>query len=337
MSPNRLLIALIYIVCMTFASCGVKNQQNDGAVWGTTYHISYRSDRDLGDSIVATMRRVELEFSMFDKQSTVSRINRNDAVVLSDEFISLFNLAKETNAISGGAFDPTVGPLTDLWGFGTKDVSNAGEPTQTEIDSALLTVGIDSCHIADRRMIKKHDSTRFDFSSIAKGYGVDAVAAMLRRNGCENFLVEIGGEVITSGVNPDGREWHIQIDAPVEDRDDPSHSPLYLIVLNGRAVATSGNYRNYRDVSGGRIGHTLDPRSGHPVTSPTVSATVIAGNCALADALATACMVMPAEKAMEMIERLDKTEALIAVSEQGALKLLKSSGFPESLQTPTEP
>ncbi len=258
----------------------------------------------------------------------MSRINRNEGdVSVGNAFADVFNLSRDISRITSGAFDPTVGPLTNIWGFGTASIDPSSTPTQQAIDSVLTSVGIIDCHIDGSRIIKKTPDTQFDFSSIAKGYGVDAVAAMLARNGCRDYLVEIGGEIVAHGVNPRGKQWQIQIDAPTSDAE--THEAMIIIPISNAAVATSGNYRNYRIADGKRIGHTLDPRTGRPAESATLSATIVAPDCATADALATACMVMDAENAIKIIEQMPDTEALLAVASSDSIALIRSSRFPK--------
>lgn len=324
MSRQLFAIPLIYALLLTFASCSNKNYNNSGTVWGTTYHITYSASQDLSDSIIAVMNDIDRQFSMFLDSSAVSRINRNEDVIVNNDFIKVFELSKRLSELSGGAFDPTVGPLTNLWGFGTTVFNSV--PSQSAIDSVLISVGIADCTILDNKVIKKNLDTRFDFSSIAKGYGVDAVGEMLARNGCTDFLVEIGGEILTRGRNPRGLPWKVQIDTPKSDID--SHTAMTVIELPDAAVATSGNYRNYRESGGHRFGHTIDPHSGRPVETVTLSATVIAPDCATADGLATACMVMDASSALKMIESLDNVEALIVIAAGDSLEMRPSTGFP---------
>lgn len=328
-----LLYPLIYLLFATFASCVGKKVEISGAAWGTSYHITYVGDRNLGDSIVAVMRDVESELSMFDSCSTVSRINRGEDLRVGEMFTEVFTLSKEISRRSGGAFDPTVGPLVNLWGFGYDKASSCQDPSDWQIDSALSTVGMEACRIEGGKVLKKHARTVFDFSSIAKGYGVDAVAAMLRRNGCNDLLVEIGGEIVARGFNVSGRRWRVQIDAPSYDVNDlAGHSRMCVIELCDAAVATSGNYRNFRDTAGGRIGHTLDPRTGRPVNTSTVSATVVASSCAVADALATACMVLSPDEAMKLIDGIDGADVMIVTDDDGSLSMIRSKGFPKILE-----
>lgn len=326
MTRTVLALPLIYTLLLTCASCNNKNHVNSGSVWGTTYRIVYNSPHDLGDSVIAVLNDVGQQFSMFSPTSLVSRINDNDDVKTSDSFRYLFGLSQHISQLSGGAFDPTVAPLTDLWGFGRIKTDSVTQPDPDAIRAAVETIGINRCRIENSKVIKPSPLTRFDFSSVAKGYGVDAVAEMLRRNGATDFLVEIGGEIVARGSNPAGRVWHVQIDAPLFDT--PEHVAMYVIPLENAAVATSGNYRNFKPSANGRIGHTLDPRTGYPVGSSTLSATIIAPDCATADALATACMVMPLDKAFEMIEGLPDVEALIAFASPDSVCLRTSTNFP---------
>ena len=329
MTRTSLALPLIYAIILTLASCSDKNQINSGAIWGTTYHITYSSPDNLGDSILTVMNDIELQLSMFASSSLVSRINRNEDVSVGDSFRRVFEISQKISALSDGAFDPTVGPLTDLWGFGNVRSDSVIMPENAAIDAALSTIGINRCTINNGKVIKPSPDTRFDFSSVAKGYGVDEIARMLSRNGVKDYLVEIGGEIIASGHNPKRQTWRVQIDAPVSD--SLAHISMYVIPLDNAAVATSGNYRNFRKTTDGSIGHTIDPRTGYPVRSSTLSATVISPDCATADALATACMVLPSDKALEMIEKLPGAEVLLAVAAPDSIKLIKSSGFPKNI------
>lgn len=296
-----------------------------GMVWNTTYSIIYSSNVELHDSVLATLRRVEMSVSAFNDSSIVSRINRGEDVVTDTLFRRVFAESQRISRVSGGAFDPTVGPLVELWGFGRD--RDAAPPTQEAVDSASASVGMGACQLtSDLRVVKKSPDTRFNFSAIAKGYGCDMVGAMLLRNGVDDFMVEIGGEIVVSGRNPRGSNWRIMIDAPVESSDSVIHERMAVIEPDSCCgIATSGNYRNYRETGQGRAWHTISPVSGRPALTDLLSATVIAPDCMMADALATSCMAMPSDSAMAMIEALPGTEALLVTADT----VLTTSGFPE--------
>ena len=315
-------------LCLLSLSCSDRQYHSyDGAVWGTTFHIVYESDRELADSVMAQIRRVEMSLSAFEPSSTVSVINSGADARVDELFERVFDEACGGNRLSNGMFDPTVGPLVDIWGFGRKSGVSA-EPDSAAVSVALKGVGISRCRIDNGLLVKADSTTQFDFSAIAKGLGVDCVAEMLRRNGCANYMVEIGGEVAALGVNAKGDVWRIQIDAPIDDASGTVHSQLSVISLADRAIATSGNYRNYRDYASGRVGHTISPITGQPVSTATLSASVCAPSCMTADALATACMAMPADEALKMIESQNEVEALIVVAQPGGYRVLTTAHFP---------
>ena len=330
------LICGILVVCVVafsrlFVGC---NQQNSmrkasGVTWNTQYHITYSSAENLDDSIQPVLRQVELSLSPFCPNSIISRINNGEDIEVDSLLAAVFNASKKVNDWSHGAFDPTVSPLINLWGFGYKNFSVA--PTETQIDSALRYVGIDSCYLVANRIKKKHPCTSFNFSAITKGYGCDMIAEMMRRNGCDNFMIEIGGDIVVSGCNPKGEKWHIMIDAPIENDTSITHSSAAMIEVTNCGIATSGNYRNYRKNSDGKtIGHTIDPKTGMPVITTTLSATVIAPNAMLADALATACMAMPLDLALKMIESIPSTSALLITADAtGHWHSTTTSRFPK--------
>lgn len=295
----------------------------EGAVWNTTYHITYRSDRDLHDSIMAVMKQVESSLSPFAESSVISRINRGEDVAADSLLRRVFLTSQAVNRASSGAFDPTVAPLVNLWGFGYR---NTGiEPTQAAIDSLLATVGIAECSLtADGRIVRKTPATEFNFSAITKGYGCDLVGEMLRRNGVGDYLVEIGGEIALSGLSPRGKAWRVMVDAPVACDTAVVHERMAVIEPNAPGVATSGNYRNFKTTPDGKIWHTVSPVTGRPAETDILSATVIAPSCMEADAYATSCMAMLAPEALRMIERIEGVECLLATADT----ILTSKGFP---------
>lgn len=310
-------------MAMAVAGCRrAEYRTASGAVWGTTYHITYCADRDLTDSILAQMRQVELSLSAFDAQSLVSKINDNRSDAVDHHFRSVFAVAKSVYDLSGGAFDPSVGPLVQLWGFG-KD-KTAAEPDSAVIAAALQRVCFGRCYIDGDRLVKPRPDVVLDFSAIAKGYGVDCVAQMLRRNGVTDFMVEIGGEVAVSGVNPRSQPWHIMVDAPQRDTA-PGDSAIQVLELTDEAVATSGNYRNYRRTASGQIyGHTINPHTGLPAQSTVLSATVVCATCVEADALATACMVLAPDSALVMLSRANARALLVVADVNDSYRIIST-------------
>ena len=334
-------LPLISAFFLTFASCADKFCENNGFVWGTSYHIVYSAGdaggRDLHDSVRAVMAAIDRSLSVFDEASLVSAVNAGTTDSVDALFADVFATSRRVWKASAGAFDPTVGPLVDLWGFGPGGSADR-EPSDSMIAAAKALVGLGGCSVSGGRVVKKNPGTRFDFSSIAKGYGVDLVARMLARNGCRDYMVEIGGEIALRGHNPRDRRWHIQIDAPVEPDSASASVHERLMVLpfgpEPVAIASSGDYRNRRSFGeengGGKsYGHTIDPLTGRPRGGRTLGVTVIAPDCILADALATAGMAMDADSAMAMIKAFPRTEALMVLADSaGGFVVLASPGWP---------
>lgn len=329
MFKNMLKILPAAVLMLVAAACGTGRKSEayttiEGSVWHTTMRITYGSERDLKDSVIAVTNRVEASLSPFLPDSRISLINRNEAMTTDGYIDRVFAESQRINCVSGGAFDPTVAPLVNLWGFGYE--GDGGEPTREQTDSCLALVGIGECRIERGRMVKKTEGTQFNFSAITKGFGIDCIAEMLRGEGIENYMIEIGGEVALKGVNPRGEKWHIQIDAPVTDNS--GHERLSVIELTDCCIATSGNYRNYRDTSHGRVGHTISPATGMPYANDVVSATVIAPATMTADALATALMAMDARAGLAMIEEMEGVEAMLVITEGDGWRIATTAGFP---------
>lgn len=320
-------VVSILSLMLTLGGCNTEPgyRSAEGGVWGTTYHITYRSDRDMHDSIIMVMKQVERSLSPFSDSSLIAAVNRGERVKADTLLARIFAESQRVNRESGGAFDPTVAPLVNLWGFGYRDTGI--EPTREAIDSMLALVGIADCSIdADGYVVKKHPETEFNFSAITKGYGCDLVGDMLRRNGCEDYMVEIGGEIALAGESPRGGDWRIMIDAPIDCDTAIVHQKMAVVALTGRGVATSGNYRNFRETrDGGRSWHTISPVDGRPAETDLLSVTVIAGSCMLADAYATASMARSAADALGMLDSLSGVEGLLVTRDT----MFVTSGFPE--------
>lgn len=307
--------ASVVLTAILLCACNSqpKWQRAEGAAWNTVYHIIYQSDENLDDSIMEVFNIVDNSLSAFNDHSVVTLINTNASKATDEHFRSVLETSRKICEASEGAFDPTVGPLVDLWGFGRKERQIVeAEITEALIDSVKSAVGIADCRLEAESLIKKSAATRFDFSAIAKGYGCDLMADMFRRHGIDNFLIEIGGELSLGGISHRSSDWVVQIDAPVTG--DDSHIQLLKIPATDCGIATSGNYRNYRDLgSGRRVGHTISPATGRPIATEILSVTVKAPTAAEADALATACMAMPLATAVGMIEKMENVEALFVL------------------------
>ena len=271
-----------------------------GKIFGTLYTIIYEHNTDLQPQIIATMQAVDNSLSPFNKNSTITHINNNDSTKVDEMFIEVFNTSKQIYCESYGAFDPTVAPLVNAWGFGFKK----GEKVDTDmVDSLRQFVGFDRIHLNNGQVTKDDERIMLDFSAIAKGYGSDCVARLLDNHGIQNYMVEIGGEVVVKGHNKKGNPWGIGITKPTDDSLSMNQELQTVLRLTNCAIATSGNYRNFYYKDGVKYAHTIDPRIGYPVQHSLLSATVIADNCMRADALATAFMVLGVDSAMAYCER----------------------------------
>lgn len=276
--------------------------ESAGVVWTTDYHIMYLGSDDLADSIQAVMMQVDRSASVYNKSSLVAQFNAGNSLVADAILDTLYRASLMVHQETGGAFDPTVMPLVNAWGFGYK---NGELPTQAQIDSILQYVGLDKVRLVDGKFVKGDKRVQMDFSSIAKGLACDEVGRMLRRNGVTSFMVEIGGEITCSGTNREGKPWRVSVDLPTDQPDTVSHEAMLVLAINQGGVATSGNYRKYRESEGQRISHIVNPKTGRSETSDLLSVTVVAPNCMLADAWATACMVMGTEAVQRMMQGRD--------------------------------
>lgn len=309
-------------------------QQNDGMIFGTTYHIVYENNEDLQEEIVFELKKVDAALSMFNDTSVIARINRNEEVVLNEMFLTVFSRAMEISERTDGAFDVTVAPLVNAWGFGFE---KSKDMTPYKVDSLLQFVGFRKVVLEGERILKSNPRLRMDFSAIAKGYGVDVVARFLESRGVHNYMVEIGGEVNVKGKAPlrkgsKDRLWRIGINKPFDDSLSTDPSLQAVLKLTDCGMATSGNYRNYYYKQGKRYAHTIDPHTGYPVQHTLLSATVLAPDCMTADAYATAFMVMGLEKAVRYVEMHNELDAYFLYSDStGRLKEWISGSMKERI------
>ena len=293
---------------------------------GTTYKTTIISTQidsaAIHTSIKNILYSINQEMSTYIDSSSISRFNalKSDSdLLIGDDFTYVFKKSKYFNTISSGAFDITIKPLVDLWGFGGSEAISS-IPDSTDISAALNLIGLEKVAISNNQILSKTENVHIDLSAIAKGYAVDKISKFLKNNSLPNHMVEIGGEVKVSGENQDGNKWKIGI----QDPNLQNSSPLTTLLLSDRGIATSGNYRNYYDLNGKRYSHIISPLTGYPIDNNILGVTVISNTCVDSDALATALMVMSLSDGIKLVEDLKNVEAFY-VLDGGEYKL--SSGF----------
>jgi len=309
------------LAALLAAGCdGRRENVLTGRTMGTTYSVKvvtgyFGSIAGLQEKIDRRLEAINHSMSPYLQDSEISRFNRfqqtGEEFRISADFLQVMKTAAQVYELSGGAWDGTVNPLVDLWGFGRAG-RRSQVPAAGKISELLGDVGFDKIEIRDSgALIKRQASVTLDLSSIAKGFGVDQVAAVVRDAGFTDFLVEIGGEVLAAGVRPDDRPWRVGINRP---KPAAGFDEVYKVVsLKDQAFATSGDYRQFFVQDGRRYSHIIDPKTGYPVAHRVVSVSILARNCTLADGLATAVMVMGAERGLALINRLEGVEGLIVV------------------------
>jgi len=322
MTNRRFFLVFMTIICCltSFTSCKQKKYFfNEGYVFGTVYHMTYFAEEDLQEGIESELKKFDLSLSMFNPNSTISNINKSgtEAFDLSDDPWALHVIEKslEFSRISDGAFDITVAPLVNAWGFGFE---KSAEITPEYIDSLLQFVGYKLLNLENVKLVKADPRVKLDASAVAKGYSCDIVAEFLKSKGVTDYMIEIGGEMALSGKNPKGGDWRIGISIPNDDSTSTNMEWKEKLTLTNKCIATSGNYRRFYEKNGKRYAHIIDPSTGYPAQHTLLSATVIADDCLTADALATAFMVMGIEKALPLAESLPDVEGLFICSGSGS-------------------
>ena len=336
MSKIYLALSILFSIVLTANICDAKQEHViRGRTMGTTYSIKVVTEdsgrtEGLKGKIDRRLEEINRSMSTYQKDSEISRFNRFNKIGqkfrISDDFFQVMEAGQTIHRLTGGGWDGTVNPLVDLWGFGRKG-RREKLPLDKEIAAVLPDIGFSKIAVVKPGfLVKKRADITVDLSSIAKGYGVDAVADLLRSSDYKNFLVEIGGEIFAAGYRKDNTRWRIGINQP---RPDAAFNAVYKVVaLHNRGFATSGDYRNFFEVDGVRYSHVIDPRTGYPVSNGVVSVSITSADCTTADGLATAVLVMGVEKGLELINRLDGVEGLIVVERpNGKLTDHYSKGF----------
>lgn len=314
--PVLLLLIIASFIIVSKHNAPTPYQKESGAVFGTIYHFTYQSPVSLQREMESEMHKVDSSLSMFNPESVISRINRGEDTQVDSLFRVVYTLSRQVSEATDGAFDITVAPLVNAWGFGFK----SGQlPDSTAVDSMLQFVGFRGLELtADGRIEKADPRMVLDCSAVAKGFAVDLVANYLLSQGIENFMVEIGGEVVVSGKNPKGEDWHVGINKPTPDPTSTSTDLDTVLHITDCAMATSGNYRNYYTTEDGRrIAHTINPHTGYPAQQSVLSATVLAPTCAEADAFATSFMVMGLARAKPVLQTRPELQAYLIYDSLG--------------------
>lgn len=336
---NKVVRYISFLICAlaTLSSCTRHDafRHSEGTAWNTLYHITYRSAVELDDSIRAVIDSVDMALSFFNPNSEVWKLNAAKEFEAREMLRDVYILSSKIWLLTDSVFDPTVSPAITAWGFGK---GHEITPDTMAIEALRPLIGMEKTSLRGTRIVKDNPKTEFNFSAIAKGYGVDRIAEMMERNKVEDYLIEIGGEIRTGGFNRRGRPWKIAVDSPTpesasvkDSHSNPESSVLQdsstipeTIFFSGMGMATSGNYRNFHSTKEGKLfGHTISPRTLRPVKTDLLSVTVLAQTCAEADALATACMAMGFAKSDSLLDRLGHP-ALFIIESEGKMKVVRN-------------
>lgn len=323
----------ILLIAGSLTACAPKTEYHfqEGPVYGSTYHITYqfKTGGSLEKDINLIFERINTSMSTYDKNSLLSRINRNDSTAKVDADLKrVLEVGFEVSQKSDGAFDMTVAPIVNAWGFG---FTAKEKVTSQMIDSLLEFTGYQKVRIDNDRLIKEDPRIMLDVNAIAPGYAADAIAEFFESQGIRNYLVEVGGELRCLGVNKEGNPWRVGIDKPLENSLEREIEQV--LHLTGNSVATSGNYRKFYEENGVKYSHTINPKTGYPARSNLLSATVVTKECIYADAWATVFMVIGMDSARKLVPEIPGIEVFFIYSDEtGALKEWMSPGMEKYIQ-----
>ncbi|MDY6903595.1 MAG: FAD:protein FMN transferase [Thermodesulfobacteriota bacterium] len=314
--------------------CFQKKASFSGRTMGTVYHIVVVTDiftntGRLQQAVDDRLAAINNSMSTYIPTSEISRFNTifeaGKGFDASRDFLTVLKTGKEIHALTNGAWDCTIWPLVKLWGFNHKEIQQT-VPDRAAIETALACVDFAGITIKKGQVFKQSPCIVLDLASIAKGYGVDQVADLLKQKGITDFIVEIGGEVYASGCKKNGDQWRVGVNVPEASAE--INAVRQTVAVSNKAVATSGDYRNFFVADGKTYSHLLNPATGYPVDNNVVSATVIAGSCVMADGLATALMVMGPADGVPLVNSLENMECLMTVRQADGNYLdYKSAGF----------
>ncbi len=329
----RKIILLSWLIVL-IASCKPEADYINiaGFTQGTTYSITYLGfeNQNLRPEIEILLAEFDTSLSTYNKLSVISAINNNSDNKVDDFLKTVFIRSQEISKITDGAFDITVGPLVNAWGFG---LTEKEKMCKYKIDSILNFVGYNKVWLENDRILKSDPRIKIDMNAIAQGYSVDIVSKFLEGKNIYNYLIEIGGEVRTKGLNPKNEAWKIGIDKPIDNNNIPGENIQAIVHLSNKSLATSGNYRRFYEQDGIKYSHTIDPKTGYPVNHSLLSVTVIANDCMTADAFATAFMVLGLTKSIELIEKVPGIEAyFISGNTDGTYFVQTTKGIEEIIE-----
>lgn len=299
---------VLFFIASLFIGCNASNKKEDfayhqesGEIFHTYFHIKYEYSRSVKVEIMQALQKFDQSLNPFKENSIIGKVNNNVPVALDSLFIEVFEKSMEVSRKTDGKFDITASPFINAWGFGFKDMDNV---TPEKIDSMKHFVGYNKIRIENGIVVKDDPRVQINTSAIAKGYSCDIVAKVLQDFGIKNYMVEIGGEITMKGTNEKGDCWRIGIDKPTDDALAMQRELQLILSICDKAVATSGNYRNYYVKDGVKYAHTIDPQTGYPSEQDILGATIIADDCMTADAYATAFMAMGVEKSVEVAKTI---------------------------------
>ena len=334
MIKNTIKAFVISSIGLFFFACSPAKEKIHllGEAQGTYYSIIYFDDfdRNLKVQVDSILDAFDQSVSVYKTQSIVSKVNRNEEVLLDKWFLNNFEEAIRIAELTDGAMDITIGPLANAWGFGTFD-----QPEKIDsvlIDSLKQLVDFRSVTVMDRRLVKRDPRIQLNFNAIAQGNSVDVLGEYFISLGISNFLIDVGGELLAHGEKPKGEKWLVGIEKPTESADE-DRELQETFALRNMALATSGNYRKYYEIDGVRYAHSLDPKTGYPVRHSLLSVSVLAKTCTEADAFATAFMVMGREKALAFINQHPEIQAyFIYFDKENGIETQMSDGFMNALK-----
>lgn len=324
------ILIIFFVSACNSSSDKLREVSFQGQAQGTYYMVKYYDveGRNFQSDINKLLKEFDQSLSLWVPASVISEVNKNEAVKLDKYFKDSYELSLRIARETNGAFDFTLGPLIEAWGFGFREKIKL---TREKVDSIRDFVGYEKVEIKDDYLFKADERMEINFNAIAQGYSVDLIGTFLDEKGVENYLIDVGGEILTKGLKPGKKKWAVGIQIPTEDEHGAIESQV-VIELSNKALVTSGSYRKYYEENGKRYSHIIDPKTGFPVIHNLLSVTVLANSCAEADGYSTAFMIMGLEKAKAFVNKRNDLEAYFIYDEDGFMKSEYTSGMAELIK-----